>query len=162
MPTGRLIAYGQDGHDEISAHDNLGLAAILYGGEGNDELTSGSGNDLLLGGNGNDNLTGASGNDFLIGGAGADRIVGASGHDVLVAGEVASYFTPDDLLLIAQQWATNRTAADDFADEVFDELAEGLDKLTGASGADWFIVSLNDKLTDFKKNNKDGDVLTLV
>ena len=75
-PTGRLIAYGLDGHDEITVDDNVGLTAILYGGEGNDELTSGSGNDLLLGGNGNDNLTGASGNDFLIGGAGADRIVG--------------------------------------------------------------------------------------
>jgi Ca2+-binding RTX toxin-like protein len=161
-PNGRLIAYGEDGHDEISVNDNLGLSAILYGGEGNDDLSSGSGNDLLFGGNGNDNLTGASGNDFLIGGAGADRIVGASGHDVLVAGEVATHLTPDDLLLIAQQWAIDRTADDDFADDVFDELAEGLDKLTGSSGADWFIVSLNDKVTDFKKNNKDGDVLTLV
>ena len=80
---------------------------------------------------------------------------------MLVAGEVASHFTPDDLLLIAQQWAVDRTVDDDSAMKSSTN-SEGLDKLTGSSGADWFIVSLNDKVTDFKKNNKDGDVLTLV
>jgi hypothetical protein len=67
--------------------------------------------------------------------------------------------------MIAQQWAANRTVDNSTADDVLDEVFGGFDSLTGASGADWFIVfivSLNDKVTDFKKNNKDGDVLTLV
>jgi Ca2+-binding RTX toxin-like protein len=162
MPTGRLIAYGEDGNDTIAVGDGIALTAILDGGEGDDELTAGAGDDLLLGGGGSDWLTGASGNDFLAGGHGADRIVGSAGHDVLVASEVASHLTHNDLLLIAQQWAANRTADSSTSDDVLDEVFGGFDSLTGSSGADWFIVSLSDKVTDFKKNNKDGDVLTLV
>jgi hypothetical protein len=162
MPTGRLIAYGEDGNDQISVDEAIALTAILDGGEGNDEIFGGAGDDLLLGGGGSDRLTGAAGNDFLAGGQGTDRIVGSAGHDVLVAGDVASHFTHNDLLLIAQQWAANRTVDNSTADDELDEAFGGLDSLTGSSGADWFIVSVNDKVTDFKKNNKDGDVLTLV
>jgi Ca2+-binding RTX toxin-like protein len=162
LPTGRLIAYGLDGNDQIAVDEAISLTAVLYGGAGDDDLTGGAGNDLLLGGIGADRLTGAAGNDFLAGGQGADRLVGSAGHDVMVAGEVASHLTADDLLLIARQWALNRTADSSTADDVIDEVLAGFDSLTGGSGADWFIVSLDDKVTDFKKQNKDGDVLTIV
>lgn len=47
---------------------------------------------------------------------------------------------------------------DDAMDKVF-----GICKtLTSSSGANWFIASLSDKVTDFKKQNKEGDVLTMV
>jgi hypothetical protein len=40
---------------------------------------------------------------------------------------------------------------------------ENYDKLTGASGADWFIVSAGDKITDLAKTlSKDGDMITYV
>ena len=162
MLTGRLIAYGENGHDQITVHDGIALTAVLYGGDGDDELASGAGNDLVLGGNGNDKVTGAAGNDYLVGGGGADRIVGSAGHDVLVAGNVASHLTRDDLLLIAQQWAANRTADNPTGTEAIDDALSGFDMLTGSSGADWFLATLNDKVTDFKKQNKDGDVLTIV
>jgi ELWxxDGT repeat protein len=162
MPTGRLIAYGEDGNDQMSIDESIALTAILDGGEGNDDLSGGAGDDLLLGGTGSDWLSGAAGNDFLAGGQGADRIVGSAGHDVLVAGEVASHLTHNDLLLIAQQWAANRTADNSTSEDEVDEVFDGFDILTGSSGADWFIVSLNDKVTDFKKQNKEGDLLTTV
>jgi Ca2+-binding RTX toxin-like protein len=162
MPTGRLIAYGENGNDQITVDDAITLTAILDGGEGDDDLAGGAGHDLIFGANGNDKVTGAAGNDFLIGDSGADRIVGSAGHDVLVAGSVASHLTRNDLLLIAQQWAANRTADNSTSNDVIDEVLSGFDMLTGSSGADWFIATLNDKVTDFKKNNKDGDVLTLV
>jgi VCBS repeat-containing protein len=44
-------------------------------------LTGGSGNDILLGLGGNDTLTGAAGNDHLFGGAGADSMRGGAGSD---------------------------------------------------------------------------------
>jgi hypothetical protein len=34
--------------------------------------------------------------------------------------------------------------------------------LTGSSGADWFLISEGDKVTDFKLQNQDGDLLTVV
>ena len=40
---------------------------------------------------------------------------------------------------------------------------ENYDQLTGASGADWFIISAGDKITDLAKAiRKDGDVITYV
>ena len=91
-----------------------------------------------------------------------DRVMATAGHDVLVAGSVALHLMRDDLLLIAQEWAANRTEDNSTSGEVIDEVLGGFDMLTGSSGADWFIATLNDKVTDFKKQNKDGDVLTTV
>ena len=34
--------------------------------------------------------------------------------------------------------------------------------LTGGSGADWFIISQVDKITDLKVQKKDGDVVTVI
>jgi Ca2+-binding RTX toxin-like protein len=116
----------------------------------------------MFGGDGNDKLTGAAGNDFLIGGNGADRIVGSAGHDILVAGDVDCRFSEDELRLIALQWAANRTTDGDLAEDVIDEASEGLDMLTGSSGADWFIINSGDKVTDFKVQNSEGDVVTTV
>jgi Ca2+-binding RTX toxin-like protein len=136
---------------------------MLHGGDGDDELIGGAGNDLIFGGAGNDKLTGAAGNDFLVGGAGADRIVGSAGHDVLVAGEVANRFTDEALRQISALWAATKTV-DEETEEVLDEtvIDADFDQLTGSSGADWFIISSGDKVTDFKVNNKDGDAVTLI
>jgi ELWxxDGT repeat protein len=156
-----IRAWGRAGSDRIEVMD-LAINSLIFGGEGDDEVIGAAGDDLIFGGNGSDQLTGAAGNDFLIGDVGADRIVGSAGHDVLVAGSVASHLTRDDLLLIAQQWAADRTADNSTSGEPVDEVLGGFDMLTGSSGADWFIATLNDKITDFKKQNKDGDVLTHV
>ncbi|MBD0302751.1 MAG: hypothetical protein ICV85_11405, partial [Tolypothrix sp. T3-bin4] len=44
----------------------------LFGGNGNDVLSGGSGSDRLVGDSGNDTLSGGSGTDILRGGAGND------------------------------------------------------------------------------------------
>jgi Ca2+-binding RTX toxin-like protein len=48
-------------------------------------LTGGDGNDILIGGAGNDSISGGNGNDILIGGAGADNLTGGAGDDILIA-----------------------------------------------------------------------------
>ena len=142
---------------------DLALMAMLHGGEGDDELIGGAGDDRLLGGRGNDKLTGGSGNDFLVGGRGADRIVGSAGHDILVAGDVANHFTEEALRQISIAWAATKTV-NDAVDDILDEAVgdEDYDLLTGSSGADWFILSQGDRVTDFKIQNKDGDVVTVI
>jgi Ca2+-binding RTX toxin-like protein len=45
---------------------------VLFGGNGNDNISGASGADILLGGSGNDTLNGGSGDDQLLGGAGND------------------------------------------------------------------------------------------
>ncbi|MFO1056662.1 MAG: right-handed parallel beta-helix repeat-containing protein [Dongiaceae bacterium] len=56
---------------------------LLYGGTGNDTLSGGGKIDLLFGDAGNDTLSGAAGADFLYGGAGNDRLSGGTGNDYL-------------------------------------------------------------------------------
>jgi Ca2+-binding RTX toxin-like protein len=88
-PTGRLVAYGQAGHDDLQVTGGVSLAAWLYGGDGHDRLKGGPGPDVLLGEGGDDLLVGGSGRDLLIGGTGADRIVGNAEDDILIAGTTA-------------------------------------------------------------------------
>lgn len=61
-----------------------GLANVITGAGGNDELGGGGGDDTLIGNGGNDALSGDSGNDRLEGGAGNDLLTGGSGADTFV------------------------------------------------------------------------------
>lgn len=78
------VAYGGAGDDVLTG----GIAAdLLSGGQGDDALTGGEGNDLLDGGDGHDWLSGWFGDDTLRGGAGDDFLVGGAGDDSLSGGE---------------------------------------------------------------------------
>jgi Ca2+-binding RTX toxin-like protein len=157
-----IRVWGREGNDRLQLID-LAINALIHGGAGNDEITGGAGHDLIFGGGGNDTLTGAAGNDFLIGGDGADRIVGSAGHDILVAADVGRGFTSGKLRAISADWVGNRTLDPDAVDEVLDEtlIDDDLDMLTGSSGSDWFIIGGGDKVTDFKKQSTDGDLVTI-
>ncbi len=157
-----IRAWGRAGNDYIEVVD-LALMSMLHGGQGNDTLIGGAGNDLLIGGDGNDTLIGGAGNDFLIGGKGADRLVGSAGNDILAAGDVTSHLTEEALRQISAAWAATKTV-NDTVDDIVDEavIDANSDMLTGGSGADWFIISKGDKVTDFTAKKKDGDVLTVV
>ena len=85
--TGRVIVYALGGNDKVTGNKKLAAPLTVFGGDGNDTLTGGAGNDVLIGGNGNDTLNGATGLNLLIGGLGADRLaVAAKSGDILVAG----------------------------------------------------------------------------
>jgi Ca2+-binding RTX toxin-like protein len=84
--TKEIVVSGGNGDDTISL-DNVALPpAQLFGGNGNDVLTGGSGADQLFGGNGDDTLNGGDGNDILDGGAGDDTVVGGKGTDTAFLG----------------------------------------------------------------------------
>ena len=82
----RLVAYGQDGCDDIEVAGSLSHEAWLYGDGGDDHLKGARGPSLLFGGTGNDYINGGSGRGILIGGDGRDRLVGGSGDDLLIGG----------------------------------------------------------------------------
>jgi Ca2+-binding RTX toxin-like protein len=172
----RLLVFGQDGDDDIQVAGSMNLSAWLDGGAGNDRLKGGAGHDVLLGGDGDDLLVGGSGRDLLVGGNGADRIVGNSDDDILIAA-LLMLDDPDAALVgIMREWTSdhsyearianlsgvtdsegNAGAADRLNDEYFlrigetVEADEAADKLTGAAGADWFLVDLDqDMATDLR------------
>jgi hypothetical protein len=56
------------------------------GGNGNDRILGGAGNDTLVGGNGQDELRGGGGSDVLLGDNGADLADGGVGTDIEILG----------------------------------------------------------------------------
>jgi hypothetical protein len=85
------VLLGRGGNDLLSAAGGFGFDAplrrfaFLSGGTGNDRLTGGTSDDVLLGGDGNDRLDGRAGGDILTGGKGRDRMFGGAGDDALLA-----------------------------------------------------------------------------
>lgn len=62
------------------------LAGALFGGDGNDSLASGLGDDIVQGDSGSDFLRGNRGDDTLYGGQGGDVLRGDDGDDRLFGG----------------------------------------------------------------------------
>jgi len=162
-PTSRLLAFGQEGNDNIQVAGAIDLAAWLYGGMGNDRLHGGAGHDLLFGGLGDDALLGGSGRDMMVGGKGADRIVGNAGDDIMIAGTLGYADRDGALRAIMDEWTSARKYEartknlSEGVDGYFLRLGETVaddddsDVLTGSSGLDWFFFDLNkDRATDRK------------
>jgi Ca2+-binding RTX toxin-like protein len=103
-PTGRIIIFGQAGNDSIDVPNTVSLPVEMYGGAGDDHLSSGAGDDLLVGGDGADELSGGSGRDILIGGAGFDKLTGNAGDDVLVGSATVYDADFDALHALQAEW----------------------------------------------------------
>ena len=178
QPTGRLLAFGQAGDDDIQLAGSIDLSAWLYGDAGNDRLKGGAGHDVIFGGAGKDLLAGKGGRDLLIGGDGADRIIGNAGDDILIAGYTLFDFDANRRLNTTHEQSFFDIMAEWTSDRVHEVRVANLingsgssdrqngntflnsktvtddnekDVLTGSSGEDWFFFNpANDRATDLK------------
>ena len=135
---------------------------LIDGRDGNDILLGGAGEDILFGGEGNDLLTGGSGDDLVVGGDGADRLDGGTDDDILVAGELNAatgiWNDPAKLRMFVSAWSTKG-----FRFAILREGSTGdcsQDVLTGGLGADWFIISREDRILD--RSSSQGDAVDTV
>lgn len=159
IPTRRsltsVVVQARGGSDFI----NLALLssaqnAQLDGGSGDDSITAGGGNDVLLGGLGADQLTGNQGDNLLVGGGGSDRLLGSRGSDILIGGTLDESAGPIDLSATLAAWRAVRTptakrvAVQQLIDHLLDDI--DADILTGGSGTDLFDAGLIDQITDRK------------
>jgi Ca2+-binding RTX toxin-like protein len=162
-----------------SDDDNL-VGARLFGGNGNDTLTSDNssegylrgdnGNDRLVGGDAFDDLHGNQGDDTLFGGAGGDWVVGGKGDDLLFGDE------GDDIVYgnVGDDTCEGGAGADLVRGGQGDDVVRGgagddwlsgdrgSDTLTGGAGADTFHSFDGaglDRVTDF--NRAEGDRILL-
>jgi Ca2+-binding RTX toxin-like protein len=163
FPLDGIVVYAQAGDDDVAVAGGIDLTAWLYGGAGDDKLTGGGGDDVLLGGAGDDHLGGGAGGDILIGGKGADRLVGSAGDDILIAGMTAYDADRGALAALHGVWVDpTRTYQQRVADLTNPSLRGGVylgsatvghddsaDVLTGSSGTDWFFFDpTRDRVTD--------------
>ncbi|MFM2152155.1 MAG: hypothetical protein RL199_590, partial [Pseudomonadota bacterium] len=82
---GRAAFFLGDGKDTFTSTVTIPLR--VYGEEGDDTLSTGSGVDLLDGDAGADVLTSGAGDDVLVGGDGPDRLNGQGGCDSYIGGD---------------------------------------------------------------------------
>jgi Ca2+-binding RTX toxin-like protein len=147
-----------DGNDVVTLDETNGVlpAAEIFGGDGNDTLTGGSGNDHLLGQDGNDSLFGGAGNDILLGGSGNDFIAGGAGNDTLIGGDGNDFLDGDQ---------GSDTASLGAGDDVFRwDQGDGSDKVDGGTGHDELLFngfSANEQFT-FTANGYDSALFTRV
>jgi Ca2+-binding RTX toxin-like protein len=162
---------GEAGNDQFQAGPGND---IVRGGDGNDEMFGGPGNDILLGDAGDDSLTGNEGRDILIGGHNSDALQGGGDDDLLIAGVTTFDSSDKQLELLRSEWTSLKSYASRVANlrgkanpqfavrlngntflrpgsTVLDD--DALDRLTGDSGFDWFLLDLTlpapmDAITD--------------
>lgn len=81
--------YGLGGSDSMIVDESEGIIktrVYMFGGNGNDTITTGSGDDFVIGGKGNDLIQTGDGNDYLEGNAGDDRLLSGTGADTVNGG----------------------------------------------------------------------------
>ncbi|MBW3543101.1 MAG: hypothetical protein KY476_22815, partial [Planctomycetes bacterium] len=162
----RLLAFGQAGHDDIHLAGSLSVDAWLYGDDGDDTLTGGRGNDVLLGGEGDDLLEGHLGRDLLIGGRGADTLSGQRDDDILIAGFTAYDYAfapsqPRGVLVREHQQALSAIMREWTSASPFQTRVENLSGVNGPyQGLDefylWHETSSNERrITVFEDDDRD-------
>ncbi|EAW37752.1 calcium-binding protein [Lyngbya sp. PCC 8106] len=128
--------------DDFIRDESLPLEInLLYGGQGDDNLTAGAGNDSIWGDQGNDNLQA---------GAGVDVLTGGSGFDVLIGGDLgippeggAPSFpgddTPDEFVLEVQS---------DISFDLISDFEDGIDKFMLPEGISFDDLAIAELSTD--------------
>ncbi len=138
---------GDPGGDRIDASDNAG-------GNNDDLVMAGGGNDTVRAGDGADTLHGEAGDDLLQGGVGADELYGDAGNDQLQGDEGA-----DRLYGGAGNDALQGGAGNDTLDG-----GSGDDAADGGAGDDSFHLSTglgNGSITGGETGETAGDTLDL-
>ena len=147
---------------------------MLLGGDGNDKLDGGKGDDVLSAGKGDDRLDGGSGRDILIGGIGADKLDGGSGDDILVAGPTVDQSDTTALRALLNEWKSSTAYAARIENLMHGGGLSGVyllnastvsdnddrDTMRGRSGQDWWFYDTdgNNRVKDQRKNEEEVDV----
>lgn len=79
-----MLIYGYEGNDDITVNTSI---AEVYGGDGYDSIEGDGEDDEIHGGNQDDYLTGNGGADTLYGDAGHDTIYSGAGNDTVYGGD---------------------------------------------------------------------------
>ena len=148
---------GGNGNDTITLDQTVLVPATIEGGNGNDVIQGGAGNDTIFGGNGKDLIDGGAGTDQIHGGNGKDDLHGGDGDDQLF-GENGKDVLNGDL-------GNDDLHGGNGPDQLFggdgDDLLDGgrgPDLLDGGAGHDvFFFVRSNDTLVTDAEDNYQPD-----
>jgi len=142
-----LLSYGAATTDNVTVDLGAGTASGFAAISGVENVTSGSGNDLLVGDTGSNSLNGGTGNDTLVGGLGLDTLTGGTGIDTV------SYANETDAMVVNLTLNTTSRAS---AASVEDVLS-GIENAIGGTGGDTITGSTAGNLLDGGSGNDSVD-----
>jgi Ca2+-binding RTX toxin-like protein len=140
-PCGGVAAMivGTPGDDNLSGTNG---SDVIVGLGGNDTLCGDDGDDRVLGGAGNDTLSGLAGNDTLIGHGGADALNGGGGIDT------ASYVGRAAGVTADIDGVADDGNSDDGPAGARDSVASDVERLIGGNGSDTLTGSAANNTLD--------------
>ena len=117
------------------------LGKLYFGTRSDDTIVSGDEGNLIYGFEGNDNLTGGAGNDRLEGGHDSDTLTGGEGDDILVGGRAGQFGAADvDTYVFEGNFGADTIQGGVRLARLYFKDAAGLDDLT-------FSLAGNDAVT---------------
>lgn len=145
----QIVVHALDGNDHVYVggcfYGGITTDAVIFGGDGNDHLIGGRGNDVIVGGAGNDHIYGGHGRDILIGGDGRDKVDGGSNDDLLIAGSASNESDKTSLDAALAAWVDGDLSAALLSlGTISDDTPR--DHLRGGRGTDELIGGARDKL----------------
>lgn len=143
------------GNDHVNINDSVLIPVTVRGGDGNDEIKGGGGNDLIYGGAGNDDIDAGSGSDTVYADAGNDDVTGDAGNDTLYGGDGNDELEGDNGNDLLFGEAGNDELEGDDGNDILSG-GSGNDELEGDTGFDFLIGGLG---ADLLKGDSDGDIL---
>jgi uncharacterized protein (TIGR03118 family) len=141
---------GLAGDDQFTVDHRITSTVIANGGAGNNTLSGGGGENILIGGIGRNTLNGGQGQNILIGGDGKSTLNAGNSDDILIAGSTAYDNNPTQLLQLLGAWSANDSYANRIAtiragsatvpklDMTTVTTNAFKDHLNGGDGLDWF------------------------
>jgi Ca2+-binding RTX toxin-like protein len=93
----RIFVNAKAGDDSVTIDSSVNLKSMLLGGAGNDSLTGGSGDDVLIDTSGTNQITGGAGADHFFAQSASDVLdLDATQNDVLTLPKTTTTTTPPD------------------------------------------------------------------
>lgn len=131
----------------------------IVGGLGNDTITGGSGNNILMGGGGNDTIKGGAGKNLIIAGSGKCSLYAAGSQNIIFAG-TTNMDTNDQALLnllaegsqVSYGYSTRRLLASAarsttrLSSPVTFQDTGAQDTIVGSGANNWFVLGKNGKV----------------
>jgi Ca2+-binding RTX toxin-like protein len=143
---------------DVYVNLETGVATDVAAFRGIHSVTGGQGNNILVGGAGNEELIGGPGRNLLIGGGGHDHLVAGSDQDILIGGGTVYDHNRAALEAIMAEWGRTDLSYGDRVQRLLHGsgavpalnastvFADGADVLEGGTGRDLFFASLSDTL----------------